>query len=296
MGSLSTGMPRPLSCTSAEPSACRVTSTRVQTPASASSTELSMISHRQCTRPRESVEPMYMPGPLADRLEALEDQQVLGVVGVVDDGSSSQWRVTGTSRRAAWSSTRNLLNATPGPRQRTRPGRRVRAASRVMEARQPRLHVTNLQIPCNTGPRLPMMMSGLRHTRASRPSQRSWKLGRAGRSSRDWMLSPVTDAGQRDSSELPRTSRVEQGSDIRKRGHREHCDSPERDPADCGRPLRPLRCAGLPARVPPGRRRAPLLRPPRPRARRQAPRDRGLRPRRDRQARRHPTSATEDEH
>src|SRR5215218_5170401 len=33
-------------------------------PASASSTELSMISHRQCIRPRESVDPMYMPGRL----------------------------------------------------------------------------------------------------------------------------------------------------------------------------------------------------------------------------------------
>ena len=32
--------------------------------ARASSTELSMISHRQCMRPRESVEPMYMPGRL----------------------------------------------------------------------------------------------------------------------------------------------------------------------------------------------------------------------------------------
>ena len=33
-------------------------------PASASSTELSMISQRQCMRPRESVDPMYMPGRL----------------------------------------------------------------------------------------------------------------------------------------------------------------------------------------------------------------------------------------
>ena len=60
----------------------------VRAPASASSTPLSMISHRQCIRPRVSVEPMYMPGPLADRLEALEDQEVVGVVGVVDRGAS----------------------------------------------------------------------------------------------------------------------------------------------------------------------------------------------------------------
>ncbi len=33
-------------------------------PARASSTALSMISHRQCMRPRESVEPMYIPGRL----------------------------------------------------------------------------------------------------------------------------------------------------------------------------------------------------------------------------------------
>jgi hypothetical protein len=32
--------------------------------ARASSTELSMISHTQCMSPRESVEPMYMPGRL----------------------------------------------------------------------------------------------------------------------------------------------------------------------------------------------------------------------------------------
>ena len=36
----------------------------VQTPASASSTALSMISHRQCISPRVSVDPMYMPGRL----------------------------------------------------------------------------------------------------------------------------------------------------------------------------------------------------------------------------------------
>jgi len=63
-GSTSTGMPRPLSRTSADPSGCRTTSIRLQWPASASSTALSKISHRQCMRPRLSVEPMYMPGRL----------------------------------------------------------------------------------------------------------------------------------------------------------------------------------------------------------------------------------------
>ena len=37
---------------------------RSQWPPSASSTALSMISQRQCMRPRESVDPMYMPGRL----------------------------------------------------------------------------------------------------------------------------------------------------------------------------------------------------------------------------------------
>ena len=90
LGSLSTGMPRPSSWTSTEPSGCRVTSIRCAAPASASSTPLSMISHRQCISPRVSVEPMYMPGALADRLEPLEDQQVCGVVGVVDRGASCE--------------------------------------------------------------------------------------------------------------------------------------------------------------------------------------------------------------
>ena len=64
LGSLSTGMPRPSSRTSADPSACSVTSTWVQSPPSASSTALSMISHRQWVSPRPSVEPMYIPGRL----------------------------------------------------------------------------------------------------------------------------------------------------------------------------------------------------------------------------------------
>ena len=64
LGSLSTGMPRPSSWTSTEPSSCRVTSIRDAAPARASSTPLSMISHTQCMRPRVSVDPMYMPGRL----------------------------------------------------------------------------------------------------------------------------------------------------------------------------------------------------------------------------------------
>ena len=63
-GSLSTGMPRPSSCTSTDLSACSVTSMRLAAPASASSTPLSMISHTQCMSPRVSVDPMYMPGRL----------------------------------------------------------------------------------------------------------------------------------------------------------------------------------------------------------------------------------------
>ena len=63
-GSMSTGMPRPVSCTSTLASACRTMSMRLPLPASASSTALSMISQTQCIRPRESVDPMYMPGRL----------------------------------------------------------------------------------------------------------------------------------------------------------------------------------------------------------------------------------------
>src|ERR1035441_3871499 len=62
--STSTGMPRPLSLTSAELSAYSSTSIREQYPPSASSTSLSMISHRQCCSPRPSVDPTYMPGRL----------------------------------------------------------------------------------------------------------------------------------------------------------------------------------------------------------------------------------------
>ena len=57
--------------------------------------------------------------------------------------------------------------------------------------------------------------------------------------------------------------------------------------ADRGGPLRPVRRPGLPPRGAPVRRRAPVLRPPRPRARREAQADRRHRGRRDRQAGRH---------
>ncbi len=63
-GSMSTGTPRPLSTTSTLPSEWSVTPIDVPCPANASSTELSMISHKQCMRPRSSVEPMYIPGRL----------------------------------------------------------------------------------------------------------------------------------------------------------------------------------------------------------------------------------------
>ena len=63
-GSTSTGMPRPSSWTSTEPSARRMRSIRVHQPPRASSTELSRISHKQCMSPRESVDPMYIPGRL----------------------------------------------------------------------------------------------------------------------------------------------------------------------------------------------------------------------------------------
>jgi len=64
LGSISTGMPRPSSPTSTDPSGYKVTVILRQCPARASSTELSIISHRQCMSPRLSLEPMYMPGLL----------------------------------------------------------------------------------------------------------------------------------------------------------------------------------------------------------------------------------------
>ena len=57
-------MPEPSSATRTAPSAVRVTSMRLQRPASASSTELSTTSHTRWCRPRAPVEPMYIPGRL----------------------------------------------------------------------------------------------------------------------------------------------------------------------------------------------------------------------------------------
>ncbi len=63
-GSMSTGMPRATSSTAMLPSALSATVMRSPKPPSASSTQLSMISHMQCIRPRVSVEPMYIAGRL----------------------------------------------------------------------------------------------------------------------------------------------------------------------------------------------------------------------------------------
>ena len=63
-GSISTGMPRAVSRTSTLWSLCRMIEIEPPWPPRASSTLLSIISHRQCMSPRESVEPMYMPGRL----------------------------------------------------------------------------------------------------------------------------------------------------------------------------------------------------------------------------------------
>jgi hypothetical protein len=96
--------------------------------------------------------------PLADRLETLEDEQVLGVVGVVDDGSAFLSALPGAF-------VRNLLNGTDGPDADAPPIRRNAAASRVMDVPVDRLKVTNLQIRSHTGEALPMIVSALRHTR-----------------------------------------------------------------------------------------------------------------------------------
>src|SRR3989344_286141 len=61
-GGFSTGIPRPLSRTVAEPSSFRVTQISVASPANASSTELSMISVSKWWNPLASVEPIYIPG------------------------------------------------------------------------------------------------------------------------------------------------------------------------------------------------------------------------------------------
>ncbi len=63
-GSMSTGMPRPWSCTEMPPSGRNVMEISLPWPPSASSTALSMISQRQCISPLVSVEPMYIAGRL----------------------------------------------------------------------------------------------------------------------------------------------------------------------------------------------------------------------------------------
>ncbi len=84
-GSLSTGMPRPLSWTSAEPSGCRVTRIEVQKPAErlvhAVVDDLPQAVHQAPGVGGADVH----AGTLAHRLEPLEDEEVLSVVGVVDD-------------------------------------------------------------------------------------------------------------------------------------------------------------------------------------------------------------------
>ena len=103
LGSLSTGMPRPLSWTSAEPSGCSVTSTRVQWPAER------LVHGVVDDLPQAVHQPAGVGGadvharPLADGLEPLEDEQVLGVVGVVD----------GSDLCALWSSLSRTLGAGP---------------------------------------------------------------------------------------------------------------------------------------------------------------------------------------
>ena len=79
-GMFLTGMPRPLSTTRTEASAQMVTSMLVQTPASASSTELSTTSYTRWWRPRCPVDPMYMPGRLRTGSKTLENLDVAYVV------------------------------------------------------------------------------------------------------------------------------------------------------------------------------------------------------------------------
>ena len=83
LGSLSVGMPRPSSWTSTEPSGCRVTSTRCATPGQglvdAVVDDLPQAVHEAAGVGRPDVH----AGPLAHRLEPLEDEEVRCVVGVV---------------------------------------------------------------------------------------------------------------------------------------------------------------------------------------------------------------------
>ena len=59
---ISTGIPRPLSDISTDPSRCSRTSRRLAKPAAASSTALSINSQTKCMRPWLPVPPMYIPG------------------------------------------------------------------------------------------------------------------------------------------------------------------------------------------------------------------------------------------
>lgn len=79
---------------------------------------------------------------------------------------------------------------------------------------------------------------------------------------------------------------VRQLVELEKR-RRDYCSDP-RESADSGRPLRPLRRSGLPARRPHQRRRAALLCPPRPQVRARTQEDRSGDTGRDRSADRHP--------
>jgi hypothetical protein len=85
------------------PSASRVTSIAEHRPASASSTELSTTSQTRWCSPRSPVEPMYMPGPLADGLEPLEDGDVLRAVVAGGGTGSGAAKTTSLSWSGTWS-------------------------------------------------------------------------------------------------------------------------------------------------------------------------------------------------
>ena len=85
-----TGMPRPLSATVIELSGLMVATMAVQYPASASSTELSIDLVDEVMEASRPGGADVHAGPLADRLEALEDLDILGVV-VRLLHTTSQW-------------------------------------------------------------------------------------------------------------------------------------------------------------------------------------------------------------
>ena len=92
-----------------EPSLWSVTVISFAWPFIASSTELSTISQTRWCRPALPTPPMYMPGPLPDRLEALEDLDVFGGVLLGCHGCSSQVAfVNGSRRQAAASRTTSV--------------------------------------------------------------------------------------------------------------------------------------------------------------------------------------------